>query len=186
MQAKRHLIYGLTDPRTGALRYVGRSSSGLRRPRDPHGRRCQNWINSLKKLGLLPTIIIIQEFDPTDNVDDVLNTWERHWIAYYRSKGANLTNLTDGGERGRKFSSEVIQHMCATRKGSNNPFFGKQHSDSAKIKMRSPVVCLDDGKIFPGLNLAAGHYGVAASSLSLVCNGKRKRVGGLRFSFVET
>lgn len=182
---KKHLIYGLTDPRTGALRYVGRSSSALKRPREAHGRRCQNWVNSLKKQGLVPGILVIQEFDQTEDVDGCLNAEERRWIAYYRSVGVRLTNLTDGGEKGRKIDESTRKRMRTAKLGEKNNFFGKRHDDSAKLKMRSPVICLDDGLIFEGLNIAASHYGVAASSLSLVCHGKRNHVGGLRFAFTE-
>ena len=185
MQVKKHLIYGLADPRTGELRYVGRSSSGLKRPRESHGRYCQNWVDSLKKQGIIPRVLVLEELDPTTDVDERLNTEERKWVAYCRSVGTRLTNLTDGGEKGRKVDESTRKLMRAAKLGEKNHFFGKRHDDATKLKMRSPVVCLDDGLVFPGLNIAASHYGVASSSLSLVCNGKRKKVGGLRFAFVE-
>lgn len=75
--------------------------------------------------------------------------------------------------------------MSEAHRGSKNHFFGKTHDENALLKMRSRVVCLDDGRVFPGLNIAASHYGIAASSLSLVCSGKRNKVGGRRFAFVD-
>lgn len=182
---KKHLIYGLCDPRTDEIRYVGRSSSGFTRPRDPHSAHCGNWIQSLHKLGLIPWICILEELGPTDDVDDRLNEAERCWIKILRERGVNLTNLTDGGERGRKFAPEVIQKMRETRGGERNPFHGKKHTPESKLKMRTPVRCVDDGRVFPGLNIAASHYGVKPSALSLVCNGKRRKTGGFRFEFVE-
>lgn len=155
------------------------------RPRAPHAAWCLNWINLLKDLDMEPRVSVLEEFDPTGDVDDRLNEAERKWIRAYRDAGARLTNLTDGGEMGRKFHPSVLQKMSEKRKGPMNHFFGKTHDEKALLKMRSKVVCLDDGSIFPGLNIAAAHYGVAASSLSLVCNGKRRRVGGRRFAFVN-
>lgn len=181
----RHLIYGLVDPRTNELRYVGRSSLGFNRARTEHSSHCGNWIKNLKALDLNPLIVTLEEFELTHDVDDVLNVAERKWIAYHRSVGARLTNLTDGGEMGRKFLPEVREKMSLAHSGEKNHFFGKKHDANALMKMRSSVICLDDGKIFPGLNIAAEYYGIASSSLCLVCQGKRNKTGGRRFAYAS-
>lgn len=98
----KYLIYGLVDPRDGQLRYIGKSSSGRRRPQ-AHGSPSYlardttykaNWIRSLKSLGLSYKIVIIHEFQEPE----ILGLAETFWIAYFRGLGAKLTNLTDGGE----------------------------------------------------------------------------------------
>jgi group I intron endonuclease len=50
------------------------------------------------------------------------------------------------------------------------------------------VICHDDGIIYKSASAAAEHYGVAKSSLIELClrNPRRKSVGGMRFSYVET
>jgi hypothetical protein len=104
MTSAKFLIYGLVDPRDGQLRYVGKSSSGLKRPRsewrnalaghEGRGRKVC-WIKNLLKAGLeLYGVVVIQEFDD----DGILGQAERFWIAYFRQIGCRLTNDTDGGE----------------------------------------------------------------------------------------
>ncbi len=97
----RYLIYGLIDPRTRMIRYVGRSSSGLTRPRQ-HGNpshknqrtHVANWIRGLEALELEFEITVLQAVDRQDQ----LNEAEIWWIAFGRASGWPLTNLTIGGD----------------------------------------------------------------------------------------
>ena len=62
----RFLVYALIDPRTGAVRYIGKSSTGMRRPRQ-HINKCYlagddykaRWIRQLLSLGLTYEIAIL-------------------------------------------------------------------------------------------------------------------------------
>jgi len=91
------LIYGLVDPRTKLLRYIGKSCSGINgRPRDIHTAHCKNWEMSLLKESLNPEIIAIEYFDEISKKD--LNKAEVFYIRSFRMMGAKLTNLTDGGD----------------------------------------------------------------------------------------
>lgn len=90
-------IYTLSDPRDNQIRYVGKSVNPRKRidnhlniKRKAH---CSCWIQSLKSLGLKPIFSIIE----TTTKDEWVER-ERHWIAYYKQKGYNLTNHTIGGE----------------------------------------------------------------------------------------
>lgn len=102
----RHIIYGLTDPTTGELRYIGRSSSGFRRPRSHWedsktiGRHdpCHAWIRALLVKGLTPSIEVLEEVVDSQRVHDELNELERFWIASVRASGGLLKNVTDGGD----------------------------------------------------------------------------------------
>jgi hypothetical protein len=93
-----NLIYGLIDPRTRLIRYVGLTSRGARRPKE-HGRLscpdtyCRRWIRELQKLGLDYEITVLEVLTNTDQ----LNQAERWWIAFGRACGWPLTNLTNGG-----------------------------------------------------------------------------------------
>ena len=98
----KYLIYGLVDPITDELRYIGRSSSGLARPRQHHQPSmlrksdqgyCGNWVRTLITQNLKPEIIIIEEFQGNIQLNDA----EEFWIAYYKGLGCRLTNLTVGG-----------------------------------------------------------------------------------------
>jgi hypothetical protein len=88
-----HTIYGLFDPRTGHLRYVGRTTNLVRRFKahctssDTINKRKYAWIQDLRRLGLLPEI---QELDTAD--DDTVTDLENFYIGYFRMLGADLTN----------------------------------------------------------------------------------------------
>lgn len=97
----KYLIYGLTDPRTGNLRYVGKSCTGLSRPKAhfhptklKESTKKNSWIKSLKAQGLLPGIEILEEHEGPFTLSDS----ECFWIANVKACGAELLNMTDGGD----------------------------------------------------------------------------------------
>lgn len=102
MRESRHLIYGLVDPRDARVFYVGRSCSGLKRPRQ-HWRPAHlaKWahlhvarkIRQILAAGELPGVLVLERCAGADDLNDA----EVRWIAHYRAAGVRLTNLTDGG-----------------------------------------------------------------------------------------
>ena len=118
-----NIIYGLYDPVGvgGELRYIGKSTTGLLRPRShlktsslQQKSHKNNWINSLLSRGLTYTIKIIEEIsDPS-----LLNEREIYWIAHFKEKGIPLTNGTLGGEGalGRVMTDESKAKMSEARK----------------------------------------------------------------------
>lgn len=112
-----HYIYGLFDPRTGTLRYVGKSD----RPRErltnqmnevSATHRC-HWVQELRGLGLKPVQRIIDAVPAGGDWQAV----ERAYIAAVRSIGEPLTNGTDGGDGVTGLSDEVRAKMRATWTG---------------------------------------------------------------------
>jgi hypothetical protein len=95
-------IYGLVDPTTGYVRYVGKSvdtNFRLRRHLSKVGLKEKthkaNWLNSLVAKGLKPDIILLENTSTSN--------WQRaekKWIAYYRNLPGYppLTNGTSGGD----------------------------------------------------------------------------------------
>lgn len=142
---KPTLIYALIDPRDGSTRYVGKTIRGLATRLRAHlcrtnltpKRHSSRWLKGLSDLGLKPSITLLEVVDLTGNWQER----ERFWIAYYREQGANLTNLTDGGEgvagyefpderrkahsrlmKGRIFDAEWKAKISAAKKGKKaNP-----------------------------------------------------------------
>lgn len=145
MRLKGHLpfkpvqVYVLLDPRDGAVRYVGVTTRGLalrlaghisaarRREKSP----VRSWIKGLLACGLRPVISMIESVPAGDG----WRAAERAWIAHYRTVGAHLTNLTDGGDgasgwvptseyrearrissTGRKHTQETIARMSLLAK----------------------------------------------------------------------
>lgn len=117
----KYIIYGLIDPRTEEIRYIGKSTSGLSRPKshlnpskyNKENNYKANWIKGLAALGLQPTIIIIKMVETAEELCQL----EIDIIADYKSKGARLTNLTNGGEGalGRINSDETKEKMAKAR-----------------------------------------------------------------------
>ena len=111
-------IYGLYDPRDETLRYVGVTVLSLdarlagHLTDDGDYRRCR-WIAGIRKVGLVPTIRLLETVEDDDRWDA-----ERRWIALARQSGADLTNTSDGGE-GRTGPLPLVtrQKMSAARKG---------------------------------------------------------------------
>ena len=91
-------IYLLRCPKTNEVKYVGKANdpksryySHMRNGRTEISHK-RNWINSLKKEGLFPILDIIKKVSIEN-----WKYWERYYIAYYKSKGHNLTNYKKGG-----------------------------------------------------------------------------------------
>ncbi len=125
----RCLIYGLVDPsdESREIRYVGRSSSGLRRPWKKHSARCASWMLSLRKRGLRAVVWVLERL-ADDASDAALNAAEVAWIARKRAAGCRLTNLTDGGEGLWNPSPEVRRRLSESHRG-------KKHTLSTREKM---------------------------------------------------
>jgi hypothetical protein len=106
------IVYALLDPSDHLVRYVGMTVESADRRRKRHiytsKRRethCARWVRSLTKAGLEPEILVLEE------VDDPLALPKREifWIALYRKHGADLTNLSDGGEGTRGPKPEAVR-----------------------------------------------------------------------------
>lgn len=141
------IIYGLVDPDSNKIRYVGKTSSTIERRLLEHindainimnkrGRKKINkrysWIISLLKNNQKPTIELLEE------VENDGNERECYWIATL----PNLTNMTKGGDggdtnSGKKFgpfSADIINKIsAATREGMNNSKVKEKCSQGAYI-----------------------------------------------------
>lgn len=151
-------IYGLFDPNDGKCRYVGMSKNPQKRFKEhilykQHNSYKFGWIKGLLQLNKIPLLKILEEVNE--------NNWqkkEQWWIRYFKKKGQNLTNLTEGGEgtfgikcseekkikiskslighevssESRKKMSEKIKKRIETK---GPPRLGKRHSEEARKKM---------------------------------------------------
>ncbi len=93
-----YLIYGLIDPRTLLIRYIGMSSRGMRRPREHRSRTapdtyCRRWVKTLQKHGLDYEITVLEVLTESDGLAQA----ERWWIAFGKTCGWPLTNIMKGG-----------------------------------------------------------------------------------------
>jgi hypothetical protein len=143
------IIYGLTDPRDGDIRYIGKSTKGLKRPRE-HGKKgrsnakCKNWLSCLAKCNLQYGIKILEYCATIEE----LNYAEKNWIKKGREYGWNLTNLTDGGEGApgcvksaatrQKLSKAATERQAdpEIRERIRQRLLGHKVSDETKEKIR--------------------------------------------------
>lgn len=148
-----NLIYGLVDPRTLLVRYVGLSSIGLKRARQHRmpGRlrrnsHKNNWIKLLFAAGFNYKIVVLEE-SPVD-----LKVAERFWIAYGRACGWPLTNLTDGGDgaNGWKHTPESKAKLAAARRGKPRSQATRERLSAIKIGRTTAVNFTFKGRTHDG------------------------------------
>ena len=121
-------IYGLVDPRTEQLRYVGKTVDMYERYRD-HKRvrkNCylRNWFRQVVACDLLPEMFLIETVAEAD--------WpaaERFWINYFEYIGANLCNRHAGGWGGnyKPFSEEHRANLSKALRGRKQPPMTAEH-----------------------------------------------------------
>lgn len=89
---------------------------------------------------------------------------------------------------GGKLSAETRAKMSQSRSGKGNSFYGKHHSKDVIHKMalnqpnRKMVICLDTGTVYESMAEASRQTGIKQGNISLACNGKQNRAGGLRWA----
>ncbi len=161
-------IYGLYDPRTDELRYVGKTLNlkirlfgHLKEKERTHK---NNWIASLGRIGLKPIIKPLEVIENSNDLD-----WqdrERWWIRWAIESGHPITNIDAGGRsgmlksdetkrkqseamKGFRLSPESIAKMVATKKANMTPErrehlrrinMGRKHSEETKAR-RSIALC---------------------------------------------
>lgn len=98
--SQKYIIYGVIDPGTQELRYVGQSTNFKVRKtvytmnyKNP-GRRIETWVNSILAKGLKPEVEVIDEAKDLEE----LNYLEEFYIAYYKALGCRLVNHIAGGK----------------------------------------------------------------------------------------
>lgn len=132
------VVYGLYDPRSGELRYVGKTVGNLSARLKGHlhdaalrrsKTRCGCWIRELASVELMPVALVL-EHAPRQQ----LGSRECAWIAWARERSDHLTNLTaggDGGALGWKPSMETLERM----KRRPNVWKGRRHTPESLERM---------------------------------------------------
>ena len=130
-------IYVLIDPRSGFIRYVGKSTQPYKRLSNHCclGRldtsHKANWIRSLLRCGLRPRLKNLESVQ-----ENKANERERFWISKLKADGVNLVNETDGGD-GVTLTAEIRAKMSI---GIGNYFRGKPKSPEHRAKLAAVLV----------------------------------------------
>jgi hypothetical protein len=122
----KNLIYALIDPRSGDVRYIGKSTSGLIRPKEhlqpkrtaKNRTRNGNWVKHLLDNGLRPIIRILECKESPEELYEL----EKYYVKKMKEDGAKLNNHTEGGEGlfGKKHSLET-KIKCSLAHGGMGP-----------------------------------------------------------------
>ena len=126
-------VYGLLDPETKIIRYVGQTNKLQKRLNDHISEakysskfnRKNNWIRFLLKNNLKPEMIVLEEFKDRYSC----NKGEVFHISQLLDCGFDLTNATSGGDSFYTRSAESIQR-------ASNSKLGKKLSEETKYKMK--------------------------------------------------
>ncbi len=143
-------IYFLIDPRTGEVRYVGKTTKNLTHRlmnghmQDLSRTHKTNWIRSLKKDNFLPEIKLVKICENEDRC----NYAERFYIRLLgrADRGCGiLVNATDGGEGvvGRILTEETKRKISKSNKGK---LLGRKHPEEVIEKMKNARLNLSEKK----------------------------------------
>jgi transposase len=125
-------VYGLASSHDDVIRYIGQTSVGLETRRKWHlswtinerdKSRRTAWIKSVLRDGHDLKIITVEQ-------DATLHEAEIRWIAHYRGLGADLVNLTNGGDGGIGVpkTEEHKARISAAHTGSKKPWTSIRNS----------------------------------------------------------
>lgn len=146
------LVYVLYNDVSNSV-YVGKSASGLRRPRQHKALADKSkyfnypiykWIRKYQSLGHEYKILVLE--NQSDHA--LLCEAEKFYIAYFRSIGMKLLNVTEGGEGfmpiGGKLSPEHKAKILAiltpeTRAKYADKIRGRKHSEEHKAKISAAL-----------------------------------------------
>jgi hypothetical protein len=174
-------IYTLSDPITKEVRYIGKTNNIKTRffghMKDKSNCHRTNWINSLKSKNLIPSIDVLDECD-----ESFVNQLEIYWIAQFKAWGFDLTNNTDGGDSGYKFTDEVKTKMSKDRTGKKQ---SKETIEKRIAKVKKPILQYDlEGnfiKKWEGMKDAASFYNIKYNTIILVLKGRNRKAAGYQW-----
>ncbi len=146
-------VYGLVDPETEEIRYIGQTTKPVQIRLNEHINKhkiynnlhLKNWISKILRIGLKPKVIIIQK-------NAIWSQDEIKHIKKFRDLGKNLLNATDGGDGmlGFKHSEETKKIMSKTKMGFKHSNItkekisrtkkGRQPSKETKNKIRQALL----------------------------------------------
>lgn len=131
----KNLVYGLIDPNTNDIFYIGKTIQGLDRIRqhlnpsalkNDGNTRKANKLRKLKDAGQFPLVTILYQFNidfDKKTINDILYKKEQELINYYNILGYDLTNHQDGGpgSPGRILSETTLKKMSEKAKKRDLP-----------------------------------------------------------------
>lgn len=189
---KKIFIYGLLNPETNELRYIGLTKNGFSRICN-HYNDCllkykysavKKWVKKLRDECKIFSVVYIEYFNEDGpHLDDA----EIFWIQYYRSIGCALLNHEKGG----RCYSNLAEYKNSKSRSLKNRKKTNQHSQNIKIgQTREYGIKIKDdlGNFYNSLQEAADALNVHKSTIQKavygqisLCRGRKlTKVGGGR------
>lgn len=167
MEKKLKYIYGLKDPRTTEIKYIGSSYNPEKRLQEHiydtkrEKTKKSNWIKKLLLLDLKPEIEILKNSN-----DEEYLYWENFFIKYFKSEGVILLNYDDNGvgNLGVKTKKDIIK-----LRGYNTTKIIQYDLNGIKI---DSFISIREAERITGIN---------HGNISKCCNGIFKHSGGFIF-----
>lgn len=209
------IIYAFKNKTNGKI-YVGQTINTFRYRTMQHLRSNHTYFDkALNKYGIegFEYKIIDTAQNPVE-----LNEKEIYWIDKLNSLKPNGYNLCAGGKTssGYRHTYESKRKMSVTKKklgsmkGNKNHYYGKNHTEEIKQKMKKAweneerlaklkkrnenldrtyqqkkVTNVDTDEVFNSIKEAAEKYSLKETHISRVCRGKRKTTGGFRWEYFK-
>jgi len=189
-------IYALSDPRNNQVRYIGKANNpedrytnhfNSARDKNTHKR---NWINNVRKDGLRPELIIIDEVPKSEWV-----YWEKFYMSLFKTWGFSLVNYTEGGDgstfgNSGSFKKGDIPHNkgvpCSeeTKQKIKDKLTGRSNTNSYKpiiqydleYNLLKRYKCVKDA-----IDESGGYF--SAGKISNCLTGKRKHHRGFLWKY---
>lgn len=188
--AKQYKVYGLFDPRDGQLKYIGMTSTPLSARLSVHHatakksnlkRPCSSipWLKELLALNLKSQIMLLESFDTLEGAYEA----EKWNIAYFRSIGCNLVNMSDGGAgpNGTKRSEKTRKKMGDAKR--DIPKTKDHRTNLAKSGGGKPFTD-SFGNTYHNIHEAGEKLGIAWQNIWKVLKGRRPHTCGVTFAYL--
>jgi hypothetical protein len=160
-------IYVLSDPETGAIRYVGKTERSLKVRKNEHRSLSKHrkthlycWWRSLKAE---PILEVVEEYETAT----LLNEAECFWIDQFRALGFDLVNHTAGGE-----GQVGLKHTEDTKLRISRARGGRSVQDQFS-------------RVYPTVSAAAQAHNLHQGNVWAIVNGRAKSIRGLAFTYLE-
>jgi len=146
---QNNIIYGLKDPRTDDIMYVGKSIQGLLRPKQhlvgSHNELVRDWVNALHADNLEPEIIVLERSDSPDFLIDKEKFWmdkllkEKHPLLntiIYETHIEKRRNIAKIEKELQKEKEILDQKLEAMQKEASDTLVSHYNELSKMIKKR--------------------------------------------------
>lgn len=184
-------IYIITNNKNKKV-YIGQTRQKLnhRHKKDGKGYTERNpeshFARAIKKIGW--DNFHVEPLEENIPSQELANERETYFIRKFDSV-KNGYNSNYGGDAIGEISEETRQKLSKASKGTNNPFFGKAHTEQTKMLLREAnskeVYCFETNTVFNSLVDAGQKTGLDYTAISLACHRKTEKCGGYHWCFLK-